>query len=1052
MLGFSDLLKSNFADSAKTLTSLLEPHLKKGQDAATAHPPQFFDTPVGERHVPRDKDPKKPNYEMIKDARKGTLSGFLRSGEILRASDFVGIVNPKTGIITLQEIYEFETRHLTAIDDQSTPRPPLSSMVPFKKVADNGADKEKTLRNLFFITLAHDELPSFHFWTKPGDLDPVTAGKPMDWGKYFDENPPSPTTTTKIATLESERKENAQRGAEEQRSSQNKKPLGFLDRYSDNNLPGLGREPTQGHPPDDIDSILQTGSAPLFAQPPIEAEVLLQFERGGMYLREFTHKALYAMACWLTENEEEDEEEDEKAKKDPIEIKDMFLDILAPGEDPREEKIASVSRVSNRNFQDNIKPILGRPNNKYRVRSTRFQSWWNCDSDFDSGGVGDMKCDLKLVRPNVGYCYCSANWHVTGDLRSNSLRFGKALKFLFDWKLSAYPKSNHLSLDIPGHGSFDLDRSSDLVVNAFIQEIFAELSDTPGKPDSRPVEIVIRDVVDDVTDGSDFLGTSSPRHVNLVHEKRTEVPDVLQGPSRAGTHADRGSIITSEIPDLPPSDFLGSLTTGQLLGHSSIDPTEIHGGPDLPSIHPRLLTNSEIIKLQERLKIAEASLVETDDLQERLRTAEEKLSELSGLQERLKASEARARLKSSCPFCTQDWAGATKPQQQDHLKLHQKFIIHQPASQKCPQPNCTSWLGENQRDSTYEQQEEHESIHHNNTESDMERDQLQAQIRGLEETQEKPDRLQEQAEKLEDIAKERDLLQQQIRDLQDAANERDRLQEDLIDLTEERDSFKDWASELEGRLKAASDLDEGAQTKRPEPEPETEVDEYPKQPSQTEAPKKLRYCNVCLKSVDKMSANANIKHADKCDTSVSEVLLFTPTEAKARREKRSNSGVMVRPQTQQGTEEEVEMPNTGKKRKKKASARAAPSESQQDEGEDAKTAEQPEASKASGHKRPKHKIDTFKPPREDESDEDIESPKKKPKLKAKAVKADMKETTPTRRSTRGKDVYEPPDEEGEDGEDGEEAENEPSASAKGGKRKKRAAAVATASKKSKTKK
>lgn len=673
MLGFSDLLKSNFGDSAKTLTSLLEPHLKSGQNAATApHPPQVFDTPVGERHVPRDKDPKKPNYEMIKDARKGILSGFLRSGIIFCASDFVGIVNPKTGIITLQEIYEFETRHLAAIDDQPIPRPPLSSMVPFKKVADNGADEEKTLRNLFFITLAHDELPSFHFWTKPGDLDPVTAGKPMDWGKYFDGNPPSPTITTKIATLESERKENVQRGAEEQRSAQNKQSLGFLDRYSDVNLPGLGTEPTQGQPADDIDSILQAGAAPLVAQPSIEAEVLLQFERGGMYLREFTHKALYAMACWLTENEEEDEEEEEKAKKGPIEIRDMFLDILAPGKNPREEKIASVSRVSNRNFQDNIKPILGRPNYKYRVRSTRFQSWWNCDSDFDSGGVGDMKCDLKLVRPNVGYCYCSANWHLTGDLRSNSLRFGKALKFLFDWKLSAYPKSNHLSLDIPGHGSFDLDRSSDLVVNAFIQKKFAELSGTPVKPDSRPVEIVIRDVVEDVTDGSDFLGTSSPRHGNFVHEKRTEVPDVLQGPSRAGAHADRGSIITSDIPDLPPSDFLASLTTGQFLGHSSINPTEIRGGPDLPSIHPRLLTNSEIIKLQERLKIAEASLVETDDLQERLRTAEEKLSELSGLQERLKASEARARLKSSCPFCTQDWAGATKP-----VKIRQTLQVAQ---------------------------------------------------------------------------------------------------------------------------------------------------------------------------------------------------------------------------------------------------------------------------------------------------------------------------------------------------------------------------------------
>lgn len=119
---------------------------------------------------------------------------------------------------------------------------------------------------------------------------------------------------------------------------------------------------------------------------------------------------------------------------------------------------------------------------------------------------------------------------------------------------------------------------------------------------------------------------------------------------------------------------------------------------------------------------------------------------------------------------------------------------------------------------------------------------------------------------------ERDRLQQQVRHLQDAANERDRLQEELVDITEERNSFKERTVELEKRLKAASGPNEGTQTKVSEPEteidgegmhnkglgPETEVDEDPKQPSQPEAPKRLRYCNACLRSVDKLSANVRL--------------------------------------------------------------------------------------------------------------------------------------------------------------------------------------------------
>lgn len=130
----------------------------------------------------------------------------------------------------------------------------------------------------------------------------------------------------------------------------------------------------------------------------------------------------------------------------------------------------------------------------------------------------------------------------------------------------------------------------------------------------------------------------------------------------------------------------------------------------------------------------------------------------------------------------------------------------------------------------------------------------------------------DQDENLAETAMERDQLQQQFRHLQDAVNERDRLQEELVDIKEERDSFKERAVELERRLKAISDPNKGMQAKALGPEtemdgegtrtkglgPETEVGEDTKPRSQPEALKKLRYCNICLNSVDKLSANVRL--------------------------------------------------------------------------------------------------------------------------------------------------------------------------------------------------
>ena len=178
---------------------------------------------------------------------------------------------------------------------------------------------------------------------------------------------------------------------------------------------------------------------------------------------------------------------------------------------------------------------------------------------------------------------------------------------------------------------------------------------------------------------------------------------------------------------------------------------------------------------------------------------------------------------------------------------------------------------------------------------------------------------------------------------------------------------------------------------------------------------------------------------------------MTAAEAKAEREERNNRD-NVRAQAQAGTEEQLELPSTGKKKKQKASARSAPLEGKQDKTEDANTAQEPEASKATVRKAPKRKLDTLKPPEEDEFDEHLESSKKKPKLKAKPAKADQTGTAPTRRSTRNKDVHEPTGEEQDDEKGSEEAYDKPSSSAKGRKRQKGAAAVTTVSKKAKTKK
>ena len=167
----------------------LEPRLKPGQNATEDDLPTEFDTNVGRLRIPRQKNPPPPTPDMITDARNGRLDRKFRLGKLIRASDFVGDVIPSTAVLTLSNVYDYQTR-------------PLS-------VHDRVTEEQKTIRNLYYIALQEDELPTYHFWSSPEDPDPVES-QGVDWSKEFEKNPPSPRTAARIAGLVNDRHARAQ--------------------------------------------------------------------------------------------------------------------------------------------------------------------------------------------------------------------------------------------------------------------------------------------------------------------------------------------------------------------------------------------------------------------------------------------------------------------------------------------------------------------------------------------------------------------------------------------------------------------------------------------------------------------------------------------------------------------------------------------------------------------------------------------------------------------------------------------------------------------------
>ncbi|KAI9702307.1 MAG: hypothetical protein M1836_000786 [Candelina mexicana] len=140
-----------------------------------------YDTYRGRLRVPTGLQAQRPTSKLIKSARRGELKGFLGNGEIIPAEEFEQTVNPVTAEIFLDHDVLFETDHLSD-DDESM---------------------DESLRhssNLYYIAVNSGELPTYHFWRKNGEEDPMEHLNSTDSGKLSAEGAPDAATDVTITT------------------------------------------------------------------------------------------------------------------------------------------------------------------------------------------------------------------------------------------------------------------------------------------------------------------------------------------------------------------------------------------------------------------------------------------------------------------------------------------------------------------------------------------------------------------------------------------------------------------------------------------------------------------------------------------------------------------------------------------------------------------------------------------------------------------------------------------------------------------------------------
>lgn len=523
--------------------SVLEPRLKPGQKDVHSYKPGAFETPIGRLLVPRMKDPPLPTSEMIAAAVSGELTSYFREGRIFRASRLVGQVSAQTAKISLDDMYEYQTRQLLAPRTEST----------------------KSLRTLFYVALRLDELPSYHFWIAPDAPDPVTAGEPVDWDAEFRKSRPTewknmqhgelegedsqtdddlfsesnipistqtlevestalkgqvnkpesnilPSLPSSVAILNSKSNVSAEEGSMIEKTSTQPGGMAYARSL---HIPGLRQDlapvatiPPRGSAPqmgakendegistsihhisgqagqsyaripstkqDSSKSDATSGKGLSFAvagrlskEQYRETSILLRFEWGALRLEEFSHTAFRELALYLTQHEKDEMNTG---------LNPLFVDILKPGGPPPVEyRVPDSGSKGSREFARQIKPYLGLPGHRYRIRSNAYTS----RLPFDSGQAGT----LKLTRVGFGYCYIDAvgSWDSkkSSERMENSVNFQNGLSFLFGRDKSGTPVPEKeipklLTLQIlPQPGAIDI---SDWLVSRELGETFHNIT------------------------------------------------------------------------------------------------------------------------------------------------------------------------------------------------------------------------------------------------------------------------------------------------------------------------------------------------------------------------------------------------------------------------------------------------------------------------------------------------------------------------------------------------------------------------------------------------
>lgn len=843
---------------------VLEPQLKPGQKDAHTYKPGAFETPIGRLLVPRMKEPPQPTSDVIAMALSGRLTSFLKDGRIFRASKFVGQVSAQTAKISLDDMYEYQTRQLLPPTTEST----------------------KSLLTLFYLALKLDELPSYHFWTALEDTDPVTAGGPIDWDAEFRKSRPiqwgsiqqgkneredsqtddglfsEPVTQTSTKTQEAELAASKDRPGKPGDGKDPSPPISVAHAHNKNNtsdekecttdkplnqpggmayarslhIPGLRQDlpevattsPNEGtsasiHPLDQagkssaqIPCIGQGLSKPdtisgkgfqlavaggLSSEQHREPSILLRFEWGAMYLEDSSHTAFRQLARYLTQYE-----------KDEIDtgFNPLFVDILKPGGPPSVEyRVPDSGSRGSRDFAREIKPYLGLPGHHYRIRSDAYTP----RLPFDSGQSGT----LKLTRVGFGYCYVDAvgSWNskISSERMENSANFQNGLSFLFGRDKCGDPISvkeipKLLTLEIfPQPGAIDI---TNYFVSRELGELFHNITSSQMMT-SDPLEPVPWRYSAEV-----FVHETAD---TFVH------PDALAAAARElcddqARETQEARLLDQQLVQEYNETVITSQQTSQA-EWSTTSPRavfEIVGGPNVPSVRPRVRTQSEIEELERQLESAEARLSDNTQAVELDRMYVE-----------------RGLLRSQIQGLEGQISFLTRENDRLNTKVHNLDDRVDELEQEGGQSKSQVEQLEGQA----------KGLHH-------ERRQLESRIKDLQEeaiqSAENSELLGSTANKLEDqvlrSTRECYLLQSRVSDVE----------RQMIETTEERDELRIQAVKLKRHASAVSDPNHIAtHTEDPQPRPQTAVNAEAQSQSKGTGLKELIYCIVCLASVDKMS-------------------------------------------------------------------------------------------------------------------------------------------------------------------------------------------------------